>query len=104
MRTWWFFELGLVLMGVGFSQIALAEKKSSAAPAMEEQVIEAVSCTQGKEARRLEAQTKEAGCRLFYTKSGKTSEIAQSRNTVDLCLKTLQQVRGNLEKAGYKCK
>jgi hypothetical protein len=102
MKVWHI--LGAVWLVSG--ELALAETKASAKPApvgMEEQLVEGVTCTQGKETRRLEVQTKEAGCRLFYTKGGGTNEIGASRNGVDLCKNTLKGVRMNLEKAGYKC-
>lgn len=68
------------------------------------QIVEAVDCHNGKDERRLEAQTKDAGCVLLYTKFGKTAQIGQSRKGVELCRTKLREVQANLERAGHSCK
>ena len=85
--------------------LAFAADKKAPAPAEEEvQIVEASDCVNGKDARRLEAQTKDAGCVLLYTKHGKTSQIGQARRGVELCREKLKEVRANLERGGHKCK
>jgi hypothetical protein len=81
-----------------------ADGKAAAPGASEEAVVEAVECTHGKEVRRLEVHTKEAGCTLHYAKSGKTSQIANANHGVELCQSNLKKVRETLEKGGYSCK
>lgn len=70
----------------------------------EEAIVEAVACVHGKETRRLEVHTKEAGCRLQYFKFGKSSEIALARRGVEVCREGLKRVRRTLEGSGYQCK
>lgn len=84
------------------TQPALAEKKAGQVEE-EVQIIEAVDCANGKDQRRLEAQTKGAGCALLYTKYGKTELIGQARRGVELCREKLKSVRSNLERGGHKC-
>lgn len=93
------FSLLLLLPTLTFA----ADKK---APKVEEevQIVEAVDCANGKDQRRLEAQTKDAGCVLLYTKFGKTMQIGQSRKGVELCRTKLKEVQANLERGGQKCK
>ena len=87
------------------SSPSFAADKKAAPPVEEEvQIVEAVDCVNGKDERRLEAQTKDAGCVLLYTKNKKTSQIGQARRGVELCREKLKDVRANLERGGHKCK
>lgn len=81
---------------------ALADKKAGQVEE-EVQIIEAADCANGKDQRRLEAQTKGAGCALLYTKYGKTELIGQARRGVEICREKLKSVRSNLERGGHKC-
>lgn len=89
-----------VLWLVAGASLTSAETKSAAT---EEQLVEGIACKNGKESRRLEVHTKDAGCTLQYTKGGKAQEVANSRHGVELCKSKLVQVRTTLEKGGYKC-
>lgn len=84
--------------------LAVAADKKKAAVEEEVQIVEAVDCVNGTDERRLEAQTKDAGCVLLYTKFRKTSQIGQARRGVELCRQKLKEVRANLERGGHKCK
>jgi hypothetical protein len=103
-------NLSILVVGLASAGMhALAAPKTKAANAASravvegEQIVEAVKCANGKDERKLEVHTRGPGCSLQYTKYGKTSEIALSRHSVDLCLDNLKKVRANLERAGHKC-
>jgi hypothetical protein len=84
--------------------VLASEKQGSSSIVEEVQIVEAFDCANGKDVRRLEAQTKEAGCILLYTKFGNTSQIGNSRRGVELCREKLKAVREKLERSGYACK
>ncbi len=69
----------------------------------EEQIVEAIACKNKGENRRLEVQTKDAGCILRYFKYNQTQEIAKARRGVELCKENLRKVRVTLERGGYSC-
>ncbi len=105
--------MSFAMLALVISSASLAETSGGApknAPktppvpaAMEEQLVQGVSCKNGAETRRLEVHTKDAGCVLQYFKAGKVSQIAMARHSVDLCKNNLEKVRANLEGAGYRC-
>lgn len=78
--------------------------EASALAAEEEMVVEASTCVNGKEERKLDTVTKGTGCLAHYTKSGKVSEIANSRNGVELCREKMRALKDKLSKSGYTCK
>lgn len=108
-----FGSVGAALLMFAFASSARAETtggapkaapKSAPIPAaIEEQLVEGISCKNGQETRRLEVHTKDAGCVLQYFKAGKVSQIAMARHSVDLCKDNLRKVRSTLEGAGYRC-
>lgn len=98
--------LGLffLLSANAWSEGAEGKKTKSAIVEEGPQIVEAVDCKNGQDTRRLEVQTRDAGCVLLYTKFGKTLQIGQSRRNVELCRQKLHEVQANLEKAGHSCK
>ena len=99
------FILALCLSFFVGSPLASAEPKSAKVVDAEEvQVVEGVSCVLREDSRRLEVHTFEAGCKLQYSKFGKTAQIAQAKRGVDICKEALQKVRTKLEGSGYACK
>ncbi len=100
--------LGFFVM-LSFCTLSFAEgnKAPEAKPRFVEeevQIIEGATCAREKDERRLEAQTKEAGCVLIYTKHGKPAKIGEAKKGVELCREKLRGVRATLEKGGYTCK
>ena len=87
--------------------LALSSLTLSFAPAMaveEEMVVESATCSNGKEERKLDTVTKGAGCLANYTKAGKSSSIANSRNGVELCREKMRALKDKLVKSGFNCK
>ncbi len=83
---------------------ALADTKADAPAVAEEvQIVEGATCSHGKDERRLETLTKDAGCVLHYTKFGQTKKIGEAKRGVELCREKMKGVKTSLEKAGYKC-
>jgi len=83
-----------------FSLMAQAEKPTTPAATEEEQIVESAECSLGKDIRKLEVQTRKAGCVLHYTKAGKMEVIASYKHGVEPCQDTLKKVRANLERSG----
>jgi hypothetical protein len=61
------------------------------------------TCSKDKETRTLEVVTAGQGCELQYTKGGDTQKPATSVKGVTYCHTVFEKIKGNLEKAGYKC-
>jgi len=85
----------LAVLVCGHSHCVFAEPAISPPQALEEevQVVEGVDCSHGKDVRRLEVLTRQAGCRLLYFKFGKSNELALARSGVEICKDELKNVR-----------
>ncbi len=50
-----------------------------------------------------ELNTNDKKCNVEYTKKGETTEVAWAQATPDICTKTFNNIRQNIENAGFKC-
>jgi hypothetical protein len=81
-----------------FSNLSYADSSSSSQP------DQYVLCRLQKNVRTIRIEKSDAGvCRTMYTKSGLDSLIGEGRN-FNSCKEYLASVRGNLEKAAWKCR
>lgn len=64
---------------------------------------EVVTCSSGKDVRKLEVAKKDSGCSFDYTKLGKTSSAATAKQGLKHCEDSKMKTRKNLEAAGFKC-
>ena len=62
-----------------------------------------VTCHNAKEKRVLTLQSAEIGCEVLYERSGEKMVAASAKNDPTHCSKVVERIRGNLEKAGFKC-
>lgn len=78
-------------------------KASEAAPTGES--LSSVSCTLNNDTRTIASVAKEGsgGCDVQYTKWGETNVIGGAFNQMEFCTSLIQNVRGNLEAAGFTC-
>lgn len=61
-------------------------------------------CSMTGDERKLAIKsTPVGGCEVLYTKDGKTNSIASAQHETKKCQDTFDKVKGNLEKAGFKC-
>jgi hypothetical protein len=62
-------------------------------------------CKQNKIVRTLRSMGPEGddGCRAFYGKNGNETQVGQGKFG-ETCVKIVQNIRTNLEAAGWKCK
>ena len=93
-----------------FAHVANAQTSAPAAAVSQEQKSEIsptathLICKNKDTVRTIRIDKNEAGgCETIYTKSGKDSKEAES-STLPKCLKVLQSIRANLEKADWKCR
>jgi len=81
-------KFGLLLIGLSMSAQVFAAD---------------VVCESGKDQRKLVITDVDKGCKLEYTKSGETKEIANQKNGKNKCEETLAHVKDKLEKSNFKC-
>lgn len=63
-----------------------------------------VICSWQKDLRELHHVARaNGGCEVIYKKQGEDKVIAQAKRDISYCQKILNNVRGNLERAGFKC-
>ncbi len=62
-------------------------------------------CKNAKTVRtlRVEQKSNDNNCVAFYTKSGVDREVVRAQS-VSKCLQVVDNIKGNLEKADWKCK
>ena len=80
-------------------QISTASSSALATPAAAPD-LEVLSCTKGKETRKLQVSKKTSGCSLEYTKFGKTNSPASSTHGIKHCVDSKEKVRKHLEASG----
>ena len=64
---------------------------------------EAFTCLVGKDQRTVTIDRKAKRCEVHYTKHGEKQQVAWAESTQDICTKAFSNIRGNIEKNGYKC-
>lgn len=85
------------------------EMAEEAEEAAEEMVSEATtaksfSCSLGSDERSIEiVEGENPKCEVFYTKNGERLSIAKANWDASYCDKVANQVKGNLENAGFSC-
>lgn len=63
-----------------------------------------MSCQNGTDSRFVRIETASPKeCKVLYSKWGSTESVATSSSGSEHCEKTVDKIKGNLEKAGYKC-
>jgi len=62
-----------------------------------------ITCQLNSEMRKLEVQSKSAGCELTYTKLGKSKVVASSHKGMSHCEESLATIRKKLVASGFKC-
>ena len=78
--------------------VKAAPEKAHAAPAG------AVTCTHGKDTRILEIEALQPnGCKVWYTKAGKRTEMAASPKGTEFCKSKVDKIKGNLASAKFEC-
>jgi hypothetical protein len=60
-------------------------------------------CRNAKTVRTVRVTDKDGECVTIYTKSGVDKEVGGGKN-YQSCLKIIENIRTNLEKAGWKCR
>lgn len=93
MRIW-----NSIIMGLGLSLIVIAVDASEAQ-------FKYVMCRNSSIVRTIRAEwfPKVDGCTTTYTKNGVDRQIGEGK-FFDSCVGFLNNVQGNLEKAGWNCK
>jgi hypothetical protein len=62
-----------------------------------------LNCVLGDDSRVITLQKGDKRCEVHYTKSGTLNNIAWGEQTPSICDKVFDNVRGNIEKGGFKC-
>jgi len=63
-----------------------------------------IECLKLEDKRSLSIkQTPGGGCEVLYRKTGQTTSIASAEHELSVCDRTVESVKGNLEKAGFSC-
>ncbi len=63
-----------------------------------------VECSNAEDKRSLAIkQTPAGGCEVLYRKTGQTSSIASAEHELSRCDGAVENVKANLEKAGFTC-
>ncbi len=62
-----------------------------------------LECTRANDVRKIEIQSKDAGCDVMYTKFGHTKSVASDAAGNAYCEKTLAHMKQKLEAAGFQC-
>jgi hypothetical protein len=63
-----------------------------------------ITCKNGGDTRTLTKKDMEGGgCEVMYNKGGEDKSIAQAKNDVSYCDKTMEKVKDNLTKSGFTC-
>jgi hypothetical protein len=65
--------------------------------------IRSVFCRSGGETRKLVSEISEKSCEVIYERNGEKTVAASAQNDPTHCEKVVDRIRGNLEKAGFKC-
>lgn len=66
--------------------------------------VDAYDCKANNEVRNIHIElTTPAGCKLWYSNHSKSEPIAWSKHGLTYCEKVNQNIRNNLENAGYAC-
>lgn len=103
--------LGIVVSGCSShpKKEAAHEAVKAASPAQEAVAAKPKSsgslltCTKGKDERKLEVVKKGQGCELAYTKFGETKAVASSKSGTEHCEKIMERIEGKLKVASYTC-
>lgn len=86
----------------GFEDEDISKSKPSAK--VEGAAAEKITCTSGGDVRTLEMSSGDGKvCRLNYTKTGETKEVASGVSDTSKCNEIRDRIKGNLEGAGFKC-
>ena len=64
---------------------------------------EGITCESGKDQRKLLLSQVEKGCKLEYTKSGETKEVASQKVGKDFCENMQSKIKTKLEASQFKC-
>lgn len=81
-----------------------ATKADSTKPAQNWPKVDAYDCKANNDVRNIHIElTTPAGCKLWYSNYSKSEPIAWSKNGLTHCEKVNQNIRHNLENAGYAC-
>jgi hypothetical protein len=64
----------------------------------------AIQCQSNKETRLLTNRSLDKGCEVEYERNGEKMVAASAKNDPTHCAKVAERIRGNLEKAGFRCK
>jgi hypothetical protein len=62
-----------------------------------------VNCKNGLDERVIAAEPKGTGCQVLYTKSKVSIPTATSTRGTKHCEEVAERMKGNLERAGFKC-
>jgi len=62
-----------------------------------------ITCKSATETRILTTQGIEKGCEVVYDRNGEKTVAASAKNDPTHCGKVAERIRGNLERAGFKC-
>ncbi len=85
------------------STASSASEASAEANEKKPPVASTVTCQNAHEKRVLTLQTAEKGCEVVYERNGEKMVAASAKNDPTHCAKVIDRIRGNLEKAGFKC-
>ena len=87
-----------------FSLAACATKPvAEPAPLATEKADAVVECVREDDKRTLEIADKPVGCELTYFKLGKPEKIVSTSIGPQVCLSTRDEIRVNLQNAGFTC-
>ncbi|MBS1960642.1 MAG: hypothetical protein JST04_00390 [Bdellovibrionales bacterium] len=68
------------------------------------EMINKATCTKGAETRELEITAKGEGHTVTYTKKGTAKEVGTCSTNKEKCQAVFDNLKTNLEKAGFACK
>ena len=90
---------------LAFVSLAACASKPVAEPApkVEEKSEAVVECVRQDDKRRLEIADKPMGCELTYFKLGKPEKIVSTSIGPQVCYSTRNEIKVNLESAGFTC-
>lgn len=80
------------------------EVKTTVEETVDAEATSKLTCSVGSDERTVEIiEGDSPKCEVFYTKNGERLSIARANWDVAYCTKVLNQVKGNLENAGFSC-
>lgn len=81
----------------------VAPTGKSEAKSVAGELYSSVSCTQGQETRTVQVLKNGSGCQLEYVRGGQSTFPANAKYGTNFCQQKMEQIKKNLETAGYNC-